>query len=411
MARSTISNRSASGTRQAPPQNYVINSGILFEDFESLTGWSTPTNGTRDIDTTYVKTGSGSLKFGVNAGTANEYIEKTISADMSDARNISFWMYIPSLHFASSWIIMYFTSVSNFSKYFSISLTSKLHEGWNKIVIAKSEWLNSGGESWSNTMIRMRWRVYADGTNEQLIYFDSIYKQVYSRPKVLITFDDGWESQYTKAYAYMQPLGLKGTIYTIGSKIGTAGYMTTANLDTLYAAGWDIANHGSVLLTTLNTQAEQEAEISSEEAYLTKYQRSKKHYAYPGGAYNENARAALSSLEYLTARTIIDRQQANNLDEKYLLTRYGIYHTTSVATAIGYIDRAIAQGTAILLNFHLIVDADADVSTKVLTADFNSIIDYIKTKVDGNQLDVVTISEWYNGLTNPRKTAISRTVV
>jgi peptidoglycan/xylan/chitin deacetylase (PgdA/CDA1 family) len=397
------------GTKSAPTRealqaigntrkNYITVPGTLIESFETIGEWTRGgAAGSISEDTTHVDTGSKSLAITFASGTSVFY-DKTISMVIGGGSNstvLNVW--IPSLTDLGS-VALYISSTSGFTKYFSrtIAVTS-LHEGYNRLVIDPSEWTNSGSESWSNTMIRLRIRVNAT-TGTPSATFCSLYAGVAQRPKVLVTFDDSWESQYSKAYSYMNSIGLTGTIYAIGSKIGTANYMTAANLDTVYAAGWDIGNHGSVDLTSLGTQSEQETEINNEASFITAYTRSNKHYAYPFGGYNDNARAALAKLGYATGRTIIDRPQANFLDERYLLTRYGVYNTTSVATTKGYIDKAIAQGTAVLLNYHLIVDSTADVATKVLTADFNEVMDYIKTKRDAGLIDCVTISEWYNGL-------------
>lgn len=44
---------------------------------------------------------------------------------------------------------------------------------------------------------------------------------------VCITFDDGYESNYNIAYRYMKKLGMKGTIFVIGSSVGKNTYKNT----------------------------------------------------------------------------------------------------------------------------------------------------------------------------------------
>lgn len=377
----------------------VYNDGILFEDFQTVGQWSRQSAGGSIADeTTFVRTGGHAVKITYASGTSVFY-DKTINTTIAGGGKFTFWVYIPSLTDLGS-IALYLSSTTNFAKFFSKTIQgTAIHEGWNCLSISPSEWSNTGVESWDNTFLRLRIRINAT-TGTPSVIFDSLYTNTHQRPKCLITFDDSTESSYTKGYGYMSTLGLKGTNYVIGSRIGTANYMTLANLVTINDNGWDLGNHGDVNLTTLPTQAEQETEIAGEELYLTTngFTRANKHYAYPNGGYDTNAFAALAALGYKTARTIIDRTQANVLDEKYLLTRYAILNSTSVASATGYIDTAIARGESIILNFHQIVDATADVSTKVLTADFNAIMDYIKTKVDARLIDVVTITEWYDSL-------------
>ena len=399
-----MSVRSTAGARSSLPQDYTINSGTLFEGFETFAEWSRQSAGGSIADeTTIVKEGSHSLKL-TAASASNCFADKTISTTFTNAGVIGMWINLPTLTGVNN-IAIYLSSTTNYSKFFlrTINVTS-MHEGWNYIETSREEWSNTGSEAWTNTFLRLRVRINASAGTPSC-YFDSMYIGSYRRPKVLVTFDDSWDSQYTKAFAYMNPLGMKGTIYCIASKIDTSGYMTTAQCSEVNSAGWDLGTHGNVNLTTLSTQAEMETEISSNEAFLTSngFTRANKHYAYPNGGYNDNAKLALAALDYKTARTIIDANQSHLYAEPYLIKRWGIYNTTSVATAKSYIDLAIARGNSVWLNYHIIVDADADASTKVLTADFQEVMDYLKTKMDAGLVDVVTVSEWYNGLTMPRK--------
>lgn len=396
-------------TRNSLKTNYEILAGTLFEGFQTLADWTRGgAAGSIAADMDHFTEGDKSMAITFASGTSVFY-DKTIS-QVVDGGSASMMLkvYIPSLTNLTS-IAVYIASASDFSKYFSKTiLGSTLHEGYNYIPI--SGWTVSGGELWSNTMVRLRIRINAT-TGTPSCSFCSLHTKQYNKPKILITFDDSTESSYTKGFSYMSSLGLKGTSYAIGSKLGDANYCTLANLQEMYAAGWDIGNHGSVNLTTLETQALQEAEILSEEAYIAEFTRSKKHYAYPMGGYNANAKAALAALGYLTARTIKDRPQANYLDERYLLTRHGVYNTTTLAAAKAFVDLASAQGTAVLLNFHQIVDADATEDTQVLTADLNALMDYILARKNEGVLDVVTISEWYNGMTGRKQLVTARTSV
>lgn len=393
--------RTQAVNRSQHKENFLIRAGELLESFQTIGEWSRGSAaGSIADDVQHFTEGDQSLRVTFASGTSVFY-DKTINQKVNGHKGMFLKIYVPSLTNLGS-VALYIASVSNFSKFFSKTIqATALHEGYNYIHIAPSEWSNTGSEAWSNTMVRLRIRVNAT-TGTPAVSFCAIHTSQYNRPKVMVTFDDSWDSQYTKAFAYMSPRGLKGTIYAIGSKLRTAGYCTLAQLQEIYADGWDIGNHGSVNLTTLSTQAEQEAEVLGEEQYIKEFTRSCKHYAYPNGGYDDNAKNALEHIGYLSARTIIDRNQANYLDEKYLLTRYGIYNSTSVATAKSYIDSCIAQGASILLNFHIIVDATADVSTKVLTADFQALMDYILLKKRQGLLDVVTVSEFCDGLTTGR---------
>lgn len=405
----TESQTRSTATRSTLTQNYTSNAGVVVDDCETLASWpKTSAGGTVESDATNFIEGTKSLKL-TPAEASNVTSDKTISESFANYGTISLWMYVPSLTGLTS-VAIYITSATNYSTYFIKTITgASLHEGWNYLSIAKSEFTASGAESWSNTMVRFRLRINASAGTPS-VSFDRIYKGEYKRPKVLFTFDDSWDSQYSEAYAYMNNLGMKGTIYAINTKVDTAGYMTTAQLQTVYAAGWDIGLHGATNYAALADQTAVENDVQGCIDFLNArgLTRANRHIAYPNGGYNDTVLAAMTNLGILTGRTIVDRNQANELDENLLITRQGVYNTTGQAATLAFIDRAVSQGNSVWLNYHILVASDADVSTKVLNSDFEATVDYAKSLQDKRLLDVVTVSEWYNGLANPRLTAGTR---
>lgn len=391
--------------RLSLPQNYQISAGTLFEDFES--GWAVDSGfDTRAFSTEHVKTGTYSTKFTVGATRSNGSMTKTINT-VVDIRVSSVWVYVEDVtKIGSTGIVLYLSSTTDLSKYFSASYpNTSLHDGWNKLVFSKEKWVATGGELWTNTMIRLRVRQYADGTNSSVCHYDKWTIQEYARPKIMIDFDDNWLSAFTEGYAYMQPRGLKGNIFVIRDTADQSGYMTTANLHTSYTNGWDLGTHGLYALTTFGTQAEMEADIAYNEAYLSSnsFTRAIKHYAYPIGLYSQTTEDALIARGFKTSRTVQIRSvQADEIDDAFKLTTRSLTNSINLATAKTYIDDAIAYGGTMRLLLHKLV-ASPSVATEWAISDFQALIDYIYLKQLGGQLDVVTVSEWYNGMTNPRK--------
>ena len=70
-----------------------------------------------------------------------------------------------------------------------------------------------------------------------------------AQTKVIITFDDGWTSDYYKALPIMQTNNQQGTVFIItGEVAGGTGrqgfeYMNMSQLKALYSAGWDLSSH------------------------------------------------------------------------------------------------------------------------------------------------------------------------
>lgn len=383
---------------------YDISPGTLFEDFEDSTEWSV-SNGTVSNDTTFVKTGTKSLKLTANSGAAG-LANKTISASFLSAGCLYVWVYIPTMTGVSSVFVYVGSNSSVTTKSFNYGWGSSLHEGWNRLQIGRNMWTNTGSEDWSNTMIRIGVRINATGGQTPTIYFDSLYIQYDARPKLILSADDGWDTQYTKMYPYLQKYGFKGSLYIIQDLVNTSGYMTTAQLQTLFDEGWDIMNHTKThsVLTSL-TPAEIRGELTNCRDYIRENgwdrRNSALHVAYPTGAYNDDVITAMGATGMINGRTTKNRVQAHEIDSEYRLTRQSHDYTASQATYQGWIDQLIASKGSLELNYHKIEDSGSNADTEVNLSQFQDLIDYVASK--GNKLDVVTKTEWCRGLTNARK--------
>ena len=82
--------------------------------------------------------------------------------------------------------------------------------------------------------------------------------------------------------------------------------------------------------------------------------------------------------------------------------------TSTSATAgmlTGYVDAAIAQASTMLVYFHGfqgafdpntgLDDGTASGGLTVGTGPFNAMLDYMRSKVDANELSVLTVPEWW----------------
>lgn len=86
-----------------------------------------------------------------------------------------------------------------------------------------------------------------------------------------ITFDDGWESTYTRAFPTLQAHDLPGNLAVVTDYVdlGFEGFVNLPQLQEMHAAGWSIVSHtvGHPDLTTL-TDEELEVELSVSRAWI-----------------------------------------------------------------------------------------------------------------------------------------------
>lgn len=386
---------------------YDIQEGTLLENFTAIEDW-TITTGTGAIDTSIAKDGHGSLKLISGLGT-NCYGTKTINLDLSQAGLLYTWIYVEDVTELNG-VTIYLSNDSGFANFFSKALTaSSLHNGWNKIAISKNSWSNSGSPTWSSNIVRLRVRIDAIASVSPVVYFSSIFYGFYSKPKVIISFDDGWDSNYSVAYPYMKSLGLKGTCYLIQERIDTTNYLTTDNIQEMHSAGWDMCNHTvNHINMSAYSQDEAAAEIVGCKNWLSSLGFTRRnehlHLAYPQGGYNDEVLLAMGAEGMLTGRTIITRTQANEIDERYLLTRQSHSYTASVATYLNYITRTIAEGGSIQINYHKIVpDGTGAFDTEVEETQFKTLMNYVSALHHGGVIDCVSFTEWYVNLEKKRK--------
>ncbi|MCE8424861.1 MAG: polysaccharide deacetylase family protein [Candidatus Methanoperedens sp.] len=246
------------------------------------------------------------------------------------------------------------------------------------------------------------------------------------KPKVILAFDDGWTSVYYKALPIMQANNQPGTAFIITGEVkGATGaegmeYMTLAQLKTLYSAGWDLSSHTVTHpdLTTLSMSAMNTELTTSQNWLITSgFPRGARFLAYPYGAYNTNVISAVKTNGYFAARTV--EGTASNYP-KYKLTDPTVFTmgTLLAAGVPGYgdpatppsyvkteINNTIAANGLLIISFHIIEDvcciAGANAPEEYKTSDFKAISDFLKSKQDAGQLEVVTMSNYFGTSSAP----------
>lgn len=380
--------------------NFLIQQGLRLDTFDIIGDWTISTGSAQVVN------GGLELTSAVGSFCA---ATKTISQSLANRGTMKVAIAIANSAALANIdaIEIYISSTTDFSKYFKFSMfSSSFHEGTNEILINRTTWANTGGEDWANTMVRLRVRVNAKAAVQAVLRFDSLYAGYYSRPKCIFNFDDGYASVYTKAYPYLRKYGFKGSTFVNSNLVESNGsYMTRAQLDELYAAGWDIGNHTH---THPHLDQQSAATIQSELDSCTTYLKARgyirnnmhKHFVYPYGDYNQTVINEVTNRSFLTARTTIsNRTQVNNLDNPYLLLWQGV-SVGNAAAAKAALDRTIADGGVVMWGLHAIADTPGQ-AWEWDTASFQELVDYVASKRE--QVDVVTTTEWYYGLTSARR--------
>jgi peptidoglycan/xylan/chitin deacetylase (PgdA/CDA1 family) len=214
-----------------------------------------------------------------------------------------------------------------------------------------------------------------------------------------LTFDDGFQSTYTKVAPIVQAVGGRATAYIIKNQVDTANFLTLAQMKDLQNTyGWAVGSHsylgidheagGGIGFTDLTADA-----CTNDIQQLRQWLRSQgmnayDHLAYPHGAYcieangdgNINDRVDVTLAPYLkTARTLYGKMPetiplADRMKMRVWTATGG---STTLATLQTQADVAKRCKSAMVIVFHEIVDTGPPGSSQWLTADLSSLVTYI----------------------------------
>ena len=383
---------------------HKIKEGFSVETFDSIAGFTNfrPSEGTLTEDFINFKTGDSSVKLAVNVAGSNNSMDKAININFKNTNKVfKVWAYFHDDPIRINTIRLYFGSVSSFAKVYMGDIANtipNLKQGWNLLVFDANAFTPSGGESWDNTMVKMRISVLASAGQTCAVSFSDMICDVKTKPKIIISFDDGSDGVYTKAFPYMASRGIKGVAYIIPGKIGTTGHMTLEQVKELYANKWDLSGHSyNHVDLTLITQAEAQTEIENANNWLLTngFKRGAYHMSIPFGKYNTAVLQAINDAGILTARNSNDGMTLPEALDYHKIPSKVIKNTTPISVITGWVDRAILNGETVVLMFHNFKDV-ASSTYEYSTQNFKEFIDYIY----GNSFEkyVDAISDWYNNL-------------
>ena len=109
------------------------------------------------------------------------------------------------------------------------------------------------------------------------------------RPSVILTFDDGYEDNYTNMFPILKSYGAKATVFLITDLIGTSGYLSEDQIREMASSG--LVSFQSHTMSHLDLSYQDEATLRyqfSESAFVIESLtgRPVKALAYPAGSYN-----------------------------------------------------------------------------------------------------------------------------
>jgi peptidoglycan/xylan/chitin deacetylase (PgdA/CDA1 family) len=393
----------------------------LIDSFSSLDGWSvTPgsTAGSQTLLTQQGPNGETVIRLVVDKASGKRGISKTMIPKDYSKGWFGQWVRFPDLNLSRQLVDSFwrdpFSSNGYYQRVWTPNSNTKVDEttvesgDWEFIMWQGNEMAASGKQSdgvtptppfdvntvWFNKLYVQN---IAIGDNAA-IDFGPWYANIrQDKAKLLITFDDSNETDYTEAFAYLKPLGIKATTYTITNLIGSnPGFLTIAELQEMQAAGWTIGSHHELNLAKLTPDKLLASLTETKEWMIANGFTSWPHFSFPEGAFNPSVIAQMKALGYQSGRTVIVRSYPlipeNSL---FHLGGDGTSRWKTAAEGMADIDAAIASGGTIFLFTHRLDPTIGSLQHTNIDI-WKAVVNYAIAKRDAGQLDILTMDELYD---------------
>ena len=157
-------------------------------------------------------------------------------------------------------------------------------------------------------MFESHMKYLADKGYATITFADLVENQISGKPlpknPVVITFDDGWKSQYEFAVPILEKYKFTATFFIITNSIGAKAYMTVDELKDLHTKGFEIASHtkSHPKLPSLDDVKLVEELQGSKKDLEGRVGITVKTLAYPYYAYDDRVMKAVQDAGYLGAR-------------------------------------------------------------------------------------------------------------
>ena len=238
---------------------------IYTESMEATDDW-TVASGTLAVNNVEKFSGNASLKLTSDSGVTAS-ISKTINwnfAAISSYNSFLIRVYphtAPTTTFSSVKIYL----MKDASNYYVLTVTtSQLTTGVWTTGKRINIWMGTERHPPGLVMSTLKIELITAAAQVAEVSLDILEMGEVNRPGIVLTFDDIDLTTYTLAYPQLASRKMVGTGYQVSDYIGTAGKLTAAQLQELYAAGWDIGNHSKTHTPfTSLTQPQIEAELGS----------------------------------------------------------------------------------------------------------------------------------------------------
>ena len=168
-------------------------------------------------------------------------------------------------------------------------VTDTEHPQPNRVSPANFEWQMAYLKNHGYNVIRLGELVKATKAGRSL-----------PRKTAVITFDDGYENNYTHAFKILKKYGFPATIFVPSDEVNTKGHLTWEQMKEMIASGIDIGSHTRTEVYLPDVSVEQQwQEIQMSKNILEQNLGvTVDHFAYPIGGFSEGIKEIVKGTCY-----------------------------------------------------------------------------------------------------------------
>jgi len=395
----------------------VISEGTVIEDFSDAAQWTPDANiwGALSLNQmSLLNDTKQSVQAKTVASTTSitGTITKTISLALDTLKNsmiLDCYLYLDclmDLYTSGAKVSVEFSSTTDFSKSFKYTVPYFMPGGWNRVIISQYDWVNTGAESWANTMVRLRIGVTPIvGTRARIVY-DRLRAGVQMHPAVVFTLDDDFAAAYTTAFPKLTAVGAKGVLACVTDWVGLDGNYTVAQLQEMAAAGWEVCNHSKTHpWASLHNASYVAGDLEGAQAALRSWGVNEApHNIIPASSYDDRILALYQQRGYLTNRVMCTSAAGNTvppaqgvpltLTGPQLVLGARLDSGISLANAKAWVDSIVSSGGSLIFLNHDLQAAASGATWAI--ADFEALVDYVVAA----GIPIMTMAEWYAFVTD-----------
>lgn len=355
-----------------------------------------------------------------------DYVQASVllasSVDMSVAGNVSVLVYVGDPMATQTLDVQLHMSGQSGYMLGTYRLSEHVRNCWIWLSMARSDFAATGGataSNWNYPVTTVVFKKQYSSASAAAFWVGGIVYNSKDRPRLVLSFDGNYDTQYSVVFPKLAANGIGGTLYVDSLYLGTSGvYMTNAQLDEMYAGGMEVGFHAFTTYGALDNtsvyanQAAIESQLEKFKAWqkMRGYYSGIGHVCYPITNTNKNASttirdyviAAFRNQGIKTARLGFDASSNKQFQptgmgvpEPYGLAVRSLQSSATLADAKGWIDAAIARGETLHIYGHQFPNTFT-AGNYWVAQDFRDLIDYAVAKRDAGLLDIPgRVSAWW----------------